>query len=237
MGRRYSKEDCEILSFYKMPKSLWGEPNYKGLSIGAKAMYMIMLDRQELSLKNKWVDNKGEVYFFFDCNNISELMEVSTNTINRYKKELQAYKLLQQVRQGQGKANRLYILKPETVGNTKSSEKSISRIAEIATLEKRKSLCSKTELSKTKKSNTEILHHRFPSDDDISSFESVIEVLEAFTSVNFGKSLRANESGYELEDYQYLTEHQFIDFLFENIKTYDHCNVDYLNSIAIRLSQ
>ena len=148
-GKFYNRDSISDFNFYKMPKSLWGNSIYRGLSIGAKSMYMIMRDRQDLSIKNNWFDGKGNVYFVFDCDNLALLMEVSTSTVNRYKKELIDYELLYQRRMGQGRPNMLYILRPESVAITLNSDNDTSRKAKNATLKVSKSLPIETEVSET----------------------------------------------------------------------------------------
>lgn len=48
---------AEQFSFYRIPKALFTEPNFRELSTDAKVLYGILLDRMSLSLKNQWLDN------------------------------------------------------------------------------------------------------------------------------------------------------------------------------------
>jgi len=142
--RMYQKNECESMRFYQMPKSLFGNPIYKGLSFPAKSLYSILRDRQLLSIKNNWLDENGKVYFYFDCRELAELIEVSTNTIIKYKKELQKYTLLFEKRQGQGKPNILYVLKVQSIGNAMITKKYDSRNANTNKQETQKSVHSDT---------------------------------------------------------------------------------------------
>lgn len=134
---RFYKANEEItLRFYQMPKILFNNPIYKGLSLGAKAMYSILRDRQELSISNNWkdeeswVDEEGNIYLVFpiepkkDDNrpteekearelSLTELLEIDRKTVMNYKKELIKYKLIIDKRMGQGRPSRIYVLKPE----------------------------------------------------------------------------------------------------------------------------
>ena len=47
---------AEQFSFYRIPKALFTEPNFRELSTDAKVLYGILLDRMSLSLKNQWLD-------------------------------------------------------------------------------------------------------------------------------------------------------------------------------------
>ena len=46
---------AEQFSFYRIPKALFTEPNFRELSTDAKVLYGILLDRMSLSLKNQWL--------------------------------------------------------------------------------------------------------------------------------------------------------------------------------------
>ena len=47
---------AEQFSFYRIPKALFTETNFRELSTDAKVLYGILLDRMSLSLKNQWLD-------------------------------------------------------------------------------------------------------------------------------------------------------------------------------------
>ena len=46
-------------SFYKLPKVLFSDGKYKGVSTDAKVLYGLLLDRNSLSIKNDWKDMCG----------------------------------------------------------------------------------------------------------------------------------------------------------------------------------
>ena len=51
----YGKE-ADQFSFYKIPKLLFTEEYFKKISVEAKVLYGLMLDRMSLSMKNQWMD-------------------------------------------------------------------------------------------------------------------------------------------------------------------------------------
>lgn len=125
----YRKEDTLSLRFFRTPKVLYHSSLYRSLSLPAKALYSILLDRLELSIKNRWVDDQDRVFILFrgkpaqDDNrgikdkpvedySLTELLNVDHRSLKKYKNELSAHHLLEEVRSGQGKTNRLYLLKP-----------------------------------------------------------------------------------------------------------------------------
>ena len=52
-------------TFYRVPKALLMDPEYKGMSTEAKLLYSLMLDRTTLSMMNNWKDQKGRIFIYF----------------------------------------------------------------------------------------------------------------------------------------------------------------------------
>ena len=50
---------AEQFSFYRIPKVLFTDPQFKPLSTDAKVLYGILLDRMSLSVKNHWMNRAG----------------------------------------------------------------------------------------------------------------------------------------------------------------------------------
>jgi len=145
----YTKLDTEGQRFYQMPKVLFENQFYNTLSIGAKTVYMIVRDRQDLSISNDWHDKNGFVFSYFDNDKLANVMNVSRSSIARYKKELEKHYLIVQVRQGQGKPNKWYILKPTTVDFTLKEHFDTSRRFKLQHLELSKLLTNETECIET----------------------------------------------------------------------------------------
>lgn len=101
-------EEVKNNQFYQFPQWLLKEP-YNVLSDKAKLIYMLLFDRRTLSVKNKWFDDDGKVYMYFTNEQFMELLKCSEKTIIKSKKELSNFGLLNEVRQGINKPNRLYI--------------------------------------------------------------------------------------------------------------------------------
>lgn len=57
----------------------FSEAYFKGLSVEAKVLYGLVLDRMSLSMKNQWIDAEGKVYINFSVENIQEYMGCSKN--------------------------------------------------------------------------------------------------------------------------------------------------------------
>ena len=107
--KRYKVSDVVRDRFYQMPKFLF-EGELKGLSNDARVLYALLKDRHELSLKNQWINNKGEVYLIYAREDMQETLGLSENTVLKAVKQLRLYGLIQEERQGLGKPNLIYLV-------------------------------------------------------------------------------------------------------------------------------
>lgn len=82
-----------------------------GLSIDAKLLYAIFLDRVSLSIKNGWVDENGRVFIYYSVINICEILNCGTQKACKLLDELETFGALERRRQGLGKPNRIYLKK------------------------------------------------------------------------------------------------------------------------------
>ena len=120
MSNRRKTLELASQQFYKFEKWILAESKLKKLSPTAKLLYMVIRDREELSLKNAeyFTDKDGYLFQYFDQEKAGELLGLSKNAIVKAFKDLQEYKLIESVRQGQGKPNRLYVLDYEVSEDT-----------------------------------------------------------------------------------------------------------------------
>ena len=84
--RFYTLKEEITLRFYQVPKALFKNLKYKGLSLGPKLMYSILRDRLELSIKNNWKDEKGYIYLIFSLKELIQLLTIDEKTVIKYKK-------------------------------------------------------------------------------------------------------------------------------------------------------
>ncbi len=80
--------EAEQFAFFKIPKLLFSEPEFKDVSIGAKLLYGLMLDRMSLSVKNGWFDEDGRAYIYFTISDISEQLSCGSEKANKMLFEL-----------------------------------------------------------------------------------------------------------------------------------------------------
>ena len=169
-NRFYTEKEEVTLRFYQVPKALFKNPIYEGLSLGSKLMYSILRDRLDMSIKNNWKDEKGYIYLIFSGEELINLLEVSKNTVTKYKRELVKHRLIINKRLGQGKSNMIYVLKPEIKEflNPKNWE---SRIPKNTLLESQKIHPNDTNVNDPNLNNV----NRAGSEEVVENSESEIE--------------------------------------------------------------
>ena len=101
---------AEQFSFYRVPKVLFTREQFKQLSAEAKILYGIMLDKLDLSVKNKWVDEKGRVYIIYTIAQIMADMNCADQKATKLLDELEKKcGLIERKRQGLGKPNLIFL--------------------------------------------------------------------------------------------------------------------------------
>lgn len=106
----YGKE-AEQYSFYRIPKTLLTDPRYKAVSIEAKVLYGLLLDRMSLSVRNGWMDDEHRVYIYFTQEDAMALMSCGKDKATRLFRELDqsGIGLIERKKQGQGRPALIYV--------------------------------------------------------------------------------------------------------------------------------
>ncbi len=169
--------EADQYAFYKIPKVLFSDPYFKDVSVEAKVLYGLMLDRMALSVKNKWLDKTGKAYIYFSVGEVMEALGCKNNKAIILMKELDAETgigLIEKHKQGQGKPTLIYVkqfmakslqtLEKPTSGektaipevgktNVLKCENPISRSGKNQLLEVGKSHTNNTDINNTEESN------------------------------------------------------------------------------------
>ena len=195
----YGRE-ADQYSFYRIPKLLFTEEYFKKISVEAKVLYGLMLDRMSLSMKNQWFDTEGRAYIYYSLEDIMDAMGCSNKKAISIMKELDIESgigLIEKKRQGQGKPTMIYLKQfmiqdAQKCNNYISGEKSaisevknlhvlkcknfMSRSEEITHPEVKKLHTNKNNINNTELSNTESNH--IISGNDGMGFD-----MEAYTEI------------------------------------------------------
>lgn len=113
LDRRHRIEDASSFEFYQQPKQLYKGKYQKALNNNDRTIYMLIYNRFLLSVKNGMVDKDGYVFIYFDERLLAVEATVSDKTVKTCIKKLRAVGLIDIVKQGCNKPNRIYVLKPE----------------------------------------------------------------------------------------------------------------------------
>lgn len=110
--KKISASNFETNRFYQLPKFLFEDSYFSKMSTDAKVMYSILKDRFELSKRNNWIDNDGNIYLLYTNKQLCQILDYSEPKIIKLKKELENYNLISNERQGLNKPNKIYLLEP-----------------------------------------------------------------------------------------------------------------------------
>ena len=80
--------EADQFSFIRLPKLLFMDRHFRGLSLEAKTVYGIMLDRMSLSVKNNWIDEENRVYITYSITSLAEEIGCSKDRVGRILSEL-----------------------------------------------------------------------------------------------------------------------------------------------------
>lgn len=212
--------------FYQLPKALFEIDYYKQMRLEAKVTYSLLKDRFQLSLKNNWVDQDGNVFLIYTIENLEEMTGYKKDKVISIKKELTRFGLLEEVKTGFNRPNRLYlglinsnenslIHRAETsdskdVGNTDlhKSEIPTSNSRQNRRPEVGNSEPNDTEVSNTELSDTDIISSLPSEDDDINN---EAEKLKTFPSMQLSEAQKiiSDSLSNNLDlDYQALNQYQ-----------------------------
>jgi hypothetical protein len=113
MGFEYFRsEEAEQFSFFRIPKALFTEKKFDGLSTDAKLLYGILLDRISLSKKNGWIDDEGKVYIIYTLSELQQTLRASHTTVTKLLYELDSFHgigLIERYRQGCNRPSIIYV--------------------------------------------------------------------------------------------------------------------------------
>ena len=110
MANYFTGGQADLFSFYRLPKILFADPRFRGISAEAKILYGLLLDRMSLSVKNGWLDSTGRVYIIFTVEEIMESLACGNKKAVGLLRELEEKAgLIERRRQGLGKPNLIYV--------------------------------------------------------------------------------------------------------------------------------
>ena len=109
----YYGNESEQFNFYRIPKMLFTDRRFAKLSVEAKVLYGLLLDRMCLSFKNGWIDEDNHVYIYFKLEDAMEYLNIGKDKGVKLFAELDSEKgcgLIKKKKQGLGRPNIIYVM-------------------------------------------------------------------------------------------------------------------------------
>lgn len=104
--------DVQSIYHMQMPRWLFSDPRYCEMSLDAKVTYTFLLNRFQLSRRNGWVNEHGEVFVIFPRKALAKELRICEQRVTAAFKKLVELELVWEKRCGRGDANqKLYAVK------------------------------------------------------------------------------------------------------------------------------
>ncbi|MDD3138342.1 MAG: DUF6017 domain-containing protein [Lachnospiraceae bacterium] len=152
----FYSEQSEQFAFYRIPKLLYTDGRFKGMTSDAKTLYGLLLDRVSLSVKNSWVDEQGRIFVYCTLESVEVALGCAEQKAIKLLSELETIGLIEKKRQGLGKPNRIYVknfIEPR-LSLALNNENHGSGTVKDSVQEQRNSLGNNTNINNTDFNNT-----------------------------------------------------------------------------------
>lgn len=100
---------ADQFSFIRIPRRLLLDEVFSSLSLPAKVLYSVLLDRMGLSMKNKWFDKDNRVFIIYQIAEIQKDLGFSKKKAMDYLTELEQFGLIEKKKRGFGLPNIIYV--------------------------------------------------------------------------------------------------------------------------------
>ena len=107
--RLMAQSDVQSIYHMQMPRWLFSDPRYCEMSLEAKVTYTFLLNRFQLSRKNGWVNERGEVFVIFPRKALAKELRICEQRVTAAFKKLVELELVWEKRCGRGDANQIYL--------------------------------------------------------------------------------------------------------------------------------
>ena len=101
--------DVQSIYHMQMPRWLFSDPRYADMSLEAKLTYTFLLNRFQLSRRNGWVNDFGEVFVIFPRKELAGELHICEQRVTAAFRTLKALDLIWEKRCGRGDANQIYL--------------------------------------------------------------------------------------------------------------------------------
>ena len=107
--RLMRQTDVQNVWHMQMPRWLFSDPRYADMSLDAKVTYTFLLNRFQLSRRNGWVNDAGEVFVIFPRKALAKELRICEQRVTAAFHKLAELQLIWEKRCGRGDANQIYL--------------------------------------------------------------------------------------------------------------------------------
>ena len=107
--------DVQRIYHMQMPRWLFSDPRYADMSLDAKVTYTFLLNRFQLSRRNGWVNDLGEVFVIFPRRELARELRIGEKRVTAAFQKLAELHLIWEKRCGRGDANQIYLASVQPV--------------------------------------------------------------------------------------------------------------------------
>ena len=101
--------DVQSIYHMQMPRWLFSDSRYSDMSLEAKLTYTFLLNRFQLSRRNGWVNDFGEVFVIFPRKELARELHICEQRVTAAFRTLKELNLIWEKRCGRGDANQIYL--------------------------------------------------------------------------------------------------------------------------------
>ena len=106
--RLMRQTDVQNVWHMQMPRWLFSDPRYADMSLDAKVAYTFLLNRFQLSRRNGWVNDAGEVFVIFPRKALAKELRICEQRVTAAFRKLAELQLIWEKRCGRGDANQIW---------------------------------------------------------------------------------------------------------------------------------
>ena len=107
--RLMRQTDVQNVWHMQMPRWLFSDLRYADMSLDAKVTYTFLLNRFQLSRRNGWVNDAGEVFVIFPRKALAKELRICEQRVTAAFRKLAELQLIWEKRCGRGDANQIYL--------------------------------------------------------------------------------------------------------------------------------
>lgn len=117
----YSNYEGEFLNRISVPRLLFTHDSYRNLTIEAKLLYSLLLERLSMCHEQGWYDEENRAYVYFPQQEVQDFLSISHVKATKIMAELDGkigLGLIERKRQGLGLPTKIYVKNFATITDT-----------------------------------------------------------------------------------------------------------------------